>query len=113
MKKVLVLTVLILFVVGCSRTPLDRLKNYEPDPNKPYITDEDRVYWENAAKKGTSDFKEAVDFCKGKSQENPICGQFITELNYQCEQEKKYIDHGFSGIEERHPPKEHCDELNF
>ena len=110
MKRVLSILMLVVLVTACSRTPLDRLKNYKPEPGKPAMTKEDRNYWIDTARKGTSDFKEAVVFCKGKSMENPICTQ-INEINYQCEQEKSYVMKGFGGMEERNPPKANCDEL--
>ena len=75
MKRSLMIVFALSVLMGCSKSPLDRVKNYKPDPNKPAMSQADEQYWKDAARKNSADFKEALDYCNSGAGEADICYQ--------------------------------------
>ena len=66
MKRIGYVVVLSLFMVACSKSPMNRLKAYEPNNPKTFLTKEDEAYWKRAKENNTREFQEAVTYCKDK-----------------------------------------------
>lgn len=114
MKKKLIVFGLVFCLVGCSGSPLDRLKNYKPDPNKPDTTEmssSDINYWIDSAEKDAKDFKEASDFCEGPGNGSERC-EVIYKLSSDCEMDKIY-EPGKWLSEARAVKKERCDDIKL
>ncbi len=117
MKRSLMIAVLFCFLMGCSKSPLERLTSDKPehiDDNrvqwKP-MSKEDKTYWLDAAKKGSKEFKSALDYCHYDKYRSDMC-EIIVDLNTDCEMDKTYEPGGWL-VEPRATPKKSCESLEI
>ncbi len=85
---------LAVFMVGCSKGPMDRLKACYVEKSGKIVDCEnsDTAFWDKEADKDSSLFKEAVQYCKKRDETlySPLCVNVILP---DSEPVLKYGDH--------------------
>lgn len=93
-KRIFIMVSLTLFMVGCSKSPMDRLKACYLDKNGKIVDcqNSDHAFWNNEADKHSDLFEEALQYCKKRDNTlyNPLCGNVILP---DSEPILKYGDH--------------------
>jgi len=106
MKRELIVLGLFFCLVGCSKSPMDRLEAHG-GKDATEMTKEDAQYWTDEANKGTKIFKGALDYCNKQIDKFNMCVT-IYNINSNCEMDKTYEPDGWL-TQARAVKKEHCD----